>query len=32
MTAGVHLRKKIVAVRLKGLGAKTMPLAVNRQS
>jgi hypothetical protein len=32
MTAGVQLRKKILAVSLKGLGAKTNRLAVNRQS
>jgi hypothetical protein len=32
MTAGVQLRKKILAVSLKGLGTKTTDLAVNRQS
>jgi hypothetical protein len=32
MIAGVKLKKKILAVSLKGLGAKTNKLAVNRQS
>jgi hypothetical protein len=32
MTAGVQLRKKNLAMSLKGLGAKTNRLAVNRQS
>jgi hypothetical protein len=32
MTAGVQLRKKNLAVDLKGLGIKTNLLAVNRQS
>jgi hypothetical protein len=32
MTAGVQLRKNILSVSLKGLGAKTNSLAVNRQS
>jgi hypothetical protein len=32
MTTLVQLRKKILAVGLNGLGAKTNSLAVNRQS
>jgi hypothetical protein len=32
MIIGVELRSKILAVSLKGLGAKTNLLAVNRQS